>query len=104
MLEHGLAGCGESGVKNMFRCDKCGECCRSIGGNPIYADLDRGDGVCKYLIGDLCSIYDRRPVLCNIDECYDLYFKDLVSKEEYYERNLNVCEILKNRKLCRYHG
>lgn len=81
----------------MFECDKCGECCRSIGGNSLYADLDRGDGVCKYLEGNLCSIYDKRPTLCNVDLCYDLFFKNQMTKEEYYQRNMEVCLILKNK-------
>ncbi len=81
----------------MFKCDKCGECCRSIGGNILYTHLDRGDGVCKYLLGNLCSIYQNRPTLCNIDKCYDLFFKDKMSKEEFYRFNLEICNKLKDK-------
>lgn len=79
----------------MFKCDKCGLCCRNLKGVSLYADLDRGDGVCKYLEGNLCGIYNERPLLCRVDECYDKFFKDKFTKEEYYELNYKVCNNLK---------
>lgn len=81
----------------MFRCDCCGECCRNLDKSKIYKELDRGDGICKYLDGNICSIYSERPLLCRVDECYELYFKEQYSKEEYYELNYNICKKLKNK-------
>lgn len=52
----------------MYKCDMCGCCCRHIGNSEIYKNLDNGHGVCKYLVGNLCSIYNKRPLLCRIDE------------------------------------
>lgn len=40
----------------MFECDKCGECCRHLKGISIYAELDRGDGICKYL-KEICAVF-----------------------------------------------
>lgn len=80
----------------MFECDCCGCCCRNLKKSKLYKDLDRGDGVCKYLVGNICSIYDERPLFCRIDECYDLFFKDSISLEEYYKLNMNVCNKLKD--------
>lgn len=82
----------------MFNCDKCGQCCRHINLSEIYKDLDRGDGICKYLHGNLCSIYENRPLKCRIDECYEKYFADSISKNEFYEMNRSVCEFLKKRR------
>lgn len=82
----------------MFDCDCCGECCRHLNLSPLYADLDRGDGVCRYLEGNLCSIYDERPVLCRVDECYTLYFQKYMSLEEYYRCNKEICRRLKQEK------
>lgn len=79
----------------MFKCDKCGICCRNLDKSSLYSDLDRGDGTCKYLKGNLCSIYDNRPLPCRVDECYDLYFKNIMSREEYYEKNYAFCKKLK---------
>ena len=80
----------------MFECDSCGLCCMNIYKSEIYSELDRGDGVCKYLSGNLCSIYENRPLLCRIAECYELFFKDTMSLEEYYRLNIEECEKLKN--------
>ena len=83
----------------MFPCDKCGECCRNLKLSDLYQDLDRGDGVCKYLVGNLCSIYRSRPLLCRIDESYDSFFKDFMTREEFYYANLQVCSEQKKKKL-----
>lgn len=78
----------------MFRCSCCGECCRNLNNSLIYSKLDRGDGVCIYLNGNLCSIYEKRPLICRIDECYDAYFKKICTREEYYELNYKACKKL----------
>ncbi len=82
----------------MFPCDKCGECCRNLNISELYKDLDRGDGICKYLEGNLCSIYESRPLKCRIDESYDRFFSAKMTREEYYKLNLAVCSSLKNKK------
>lgn len=78
----------------MFPCTKCGACCRHVDRSPLYAALDRGDGVCRYLSGNLCSIYETRPLLCRVDLCYEMFFAGQMTKEEYYRRNLAACEEL----------
>jgi hypothetical protein len=79
----------------MFRCDCCGCCCRNLDKSDLYAALNRGDGVCRYLEGNLCSIYEVRPLLCRVDECYDMFFKSVMSRKEYYRLNKVECEKLK---------
>lgn len=88
------------GVK-MFKCDHCGCCCRSLFLSPIYANLDRGDGVCKYLDekASLCLIYEFRPLECNIDAMYEAYYSSIMSKADYYELNYSACKELKQNKL-----
>ncbi len=82
----------------MFDCDMCGECCRSIGGNELFSELDNGEGVCKYLNGNKCSIYQERPLLCRVDDFYDMYLSGKMSRDDYYRQNHAACEILKNRR------
>ena len=82
----------------MFICDKCGECCRNLSLSDMYADLDRGDGICKYLDGNLCSIHEERPLKCRIDESYAAFFADSMPIDEYYRLNYLSCNILKQRK------
>lgn len=79
----------------MFDCDCCGCCCRNLKKSELYADLDRGDGTCIYLKDNLCSIYNTRPLLCRIDECYEKFFYSVMSREEYYLLNKQECEKLK---------
>ncbi len=80
----------------MFECDCCGCCCKNLDKSELYADLDRGDGTCIYLAGNLCSIYDERPLLCRVDECYERYFCEFMEYEEYYRLNKEECKNLKN--------
>lgn len=81
----------------MFKCDCCGECCRNLNMSAIYSELDRGDGCCKYLIGNRCSIYESRPLLCRIDESYYVFFKETLTLEAYYNFNYEVCNKLKKK-------
>lgn len=81
-----------------FVCDKCGKCCRHLDTSSAYAELNRGDGVCRHLEGKLCSIYATRPLLCRVDESYDALFKGKMSKEEYYKLNYMACDIIKKMK------
>ena len=81
----------------MFHCDKCGLCCMSVGQNPIYRHLDRGDGICLYLDTEtrLCTIYASRPLLCNVDAAYEQLYRDSMSREEFYQLNYDACRQLK---------
>ena len=81
----------------MFMCDKCGECCRNLDKSPIYAELHSGNGVCKHLDGNLCSIYENRPLLCRVDESYDAFFKNTMTLEKYYKLNYKFCIKLKDQ-------
>lgn len=79
----------------MFECENCGCCCRNLDKNNLYVSLDRGDGVCRYLRENDCSIYEDRPLLCRVDESYELLFSDVMAREEYYRMNKQACERLR---------
>ena len=83
----------------MFNCDKCGLCCQQVSTSEIYAGLDRGDGICRYYDDStkLCSIYDSRPIICNVDKAYQEFFQDKMSMEEYYALNYKSCQTLKKK-------
>lgn len=82
----------------IFQCEQCGECCRNIGVLNFMPELDDGKGTCKYLDGNRCSIYQNRPILCRVDECYDRYYRDICSQDEFYQMNYQVCKMLKSKK------
>ena len=77
----------------MFECDKCGSCCMQVDRSILYAELDRGDGVCRFFDDKLklCAIYETRPLLCNVDDAYSIYFRDKISKDDYYNLNYEMC-------------
>lgn len=68
--------------------------------SDLYKDLDRGDGVCMYFdsTAKLCTIYENLPLKCNIDQFYEHFFKNTISKEEYYQLNYNSCKQLKQKE------
>ncbi len=65
--------------------------------SDIYSNLDRGDGICRYLDinSKLCSIYENRPDKCNVDKIYDMLYKNTLTKEEYYKLNYEACKFIK---------
>ena len=86
------------GFGTMYKCKKCGICCSNVDKSPLYSDLDRGDGKCKYYneTSKRCTIYESRPIKCNIEKTYELYFKDKLSKEDFYNLNYEACKTLRN--------
>lgn len=81
----------------MFKCDCCGLCCMNLRMSLLYGDLDRGDGACKYLDFDtkLCLVYENRPEKCNVNKMYELYYRGLMKRKQYYQLNYSVCRTLK---------
>ena len=84
----------------MFYCDCFGQCCRNIGDVKILEPLDDGTGVCKFLDREknLCKIYKSRPLFCNVDAMYRVFFADRMTIEEFYAANYEVCTKLKAGK------
>lgn len=85
--------------ENMFYCKKCGKCCCNLNKSTLFADLNRGDGVCVNFDEKtkLCKIYKSRPLKCNVDELYNIYLKDKISKKVYYKLNKMVCKLLEKK-------
>ncbi len=62
----------------MYPCTKCSLCCTKIGQilqkkeSVFQKEIDEfpykeKDGVCEMLKDKICSVYDNRPDLCNIE-------------------------------------
>lgn len=82
----------------MFKCDKCGECCRNLQKSSLYKDLHNGDGICRYLRGNECSIYEERPLICRVDAYYEKFLKDELNYDEYIQLNYKYCKELKKQR------
>lgn len=65
--------------------------------SPLYDELHDGNGICKYLVGNACSIYNDRPLLCKVDECYEEIFKNIISYNEFLDLNYNNCKKLQGK-------
>lgn len=78
-----------------FPCDQCGECCRHIDQIPQLATFDLGNGTCRYLEGNTCSIYNDRPEICRVDAMYEHFFKEQYTKKEFYQLNIEGCNTLR---------
>lgn len=81
---------------NHFPCKQCGLCCRLVGKSIRTKHLALKDGTCRYLNKktNLCSIYSSRPNVCRVDDYYDLKYKNIMSRDEFYSMNLKICKQL----------
>lgn len=79
-----------------FECQQCGECCRHLEGIDAFRDIQI-NGVCQYLVGDLCSIYTGRPDLCRFDEAYELLGQNM-TKAEFHRLCVLYCQQLRSLK------
>ena len=52
--------------------------------------------MCIHLKGNLCEIYDHRPLICSVDKMYETYFCSFYSREEYDKLNMDACQKLKS--------
>lgn len=77
----------------MFPCEQCGCCCRKVGESSLARHIAKANGACKYLneVTNLCMIYLDRPIFCRVDEFYEQFYKDKMSREEFYRLNKEDC-------------
>jgi uncharacterized protein len=93
----------------MFPCTGCGACCRKIGSvlEPIMdMDFPEGSvgnllkifpypfdekGACSQLDGNLCKVYEDRPLVCRID---DLGAALGMNMQDFYSNNITRCNEL----------
>ena len=85
---------------NAFSCDQCGLCCKNLDKSTSLDFLNRGDGVCVHFneSESLCNIYEDRPLLCRVEDGYTL-FKSQISKQKYYDLNMQSCTALKAQQM-----
>lgn len=77
---------------DKFPCIECGLCCGHAKEIEHLKNWVNETGRCKYLKNDnLCKIYDKRPLLCNVEESYSKIFYKIMSKKDFYIVNLQIC-------------
>tara|TARA_R100001510_G_C7504082_1_gene106534 strand:+ start:164 stop:457 length:294 start_codon:yes stop_codon:yes gene_type:complete len=77
-----------------FLCSQCGACCRAAGkmNGAKYGLPIKKDGSCANLVGNICSIYSKRPDICRVDSMtHSNLYKN---KKDYYIKATKNCHIL----------
>lgn len=90
-----------------FPCTQCGLCCRLVGqalahkeywDNPlIRAALEAfpystdENGTCEMLVDNKCSVYENRPLVCDIEKMAKLRGVD---KDYWYRISAGACNFL----------
>ncbi|GAG69463.1 unnamed protein product [marine sediment metagenome] len=90
-----------------FHCTGCGLCCNNIAKikrtvhplvwmQKLVNEFPYGtdeNGACMMLVDGQCSVYDDRPLLCNIERTADEL--DIgMTKKQWFDMNYRGCEIL----------
>lgn len=65
--------------------------------NIDFLELYNQNGICINLIEGECSIYAERPLLCRIDESYEVIFSANMTKADFYTLNAKACNELQER-------
>lgn len=96
----------------MFKCTKCGECCKKAGkiiATALSSKIDddlveeykkfpyaiNKDGSCSMLKGTLCSIYNVRPNVCNAEKVYKMFSVKKCSRVVAEDLHVKGCEIIR---------
>jgi len=87
-------------MKNKpYPCTSCGACCRRIdkiveGFKQIGLEFPYKwdeQGVCEKLVDNKCSVYETRPLMCNIEGVAEYMG---IPREEFFAMNIKVCNRL----------
>jgi Fe-S-cluster containining protein len=101
--------------RKPFPCNGCGGCCRKIASAVAFAKQSgfpdevcnfpykwNQQGVCEMLApGNRCKVYERRPLLCNVEEMYphivEYFMRETgqpIDHDTYIEYNTQACKTL----------
>lgn len=65
------------------------------------------DGKCEKFIDGKCSVYENRPIMCNVEKLYDTYIKTKNHTESdkiaWFRVNKEFCKIHKKERQCQSH-
>ncbi|WP_350636462.1 YkgJ family cysteine cluster protein, partial [Pseudoalteromonas sp. GW168-MNA-CIBAN-0100] len=58
--------------------------------------LDRSDGVCRYFDEQthLCTIYNKRPLVCRVEDYYETRLSSVISWDAFVDLNVEICNEL----------
>jgi Fe-S-cluster containining protein len=71
--------------------------------HPILEDIAefpydiKPDGSCSMLDGDICKVYQARPLICNTDWMYQQYWSKVMTLDQWYQRTKLTCDKLRGK-------
>ena len=70
-----------------------------VGKISFARHLALDDGTCKYFDKEkkLCTIYEKRPDFCRVDELYENVMSKHMTREEFYTLNKKICRQLQSK-------
>lgn len=77
-----------------FPCTGCGCCCKRVGlvkqflTEQEFPYNTNEIGYCEMLIDDMCSVYNDRPDICDVNK---MFLKSNLDIKEYYKLNIEQC-------------
>ena len=86
----------QGGSRSAFGCTQCGACCRlsaAPSGLPV-----KENGECVNLVGNLCSIYNDRPMVCRIDDLWAGLLADKMTRREAHLFGSYQCGLLQKHE------
>jgi Fe-S-cluster containining protein len=76
------------------KCSKCGLCCKHAGQVTGFPEETDEKGCCVHLKDNKCSIYENRPLICRVDDFYEVVKSKFENKDQYIAMNITVCNTL----------
>jgi hypothetical protein len=58
-----------------------------------YAFNSRGE--CEKLFNGFCTVYDKRPIVCDVDKMWALHYSDNMNQKDFYTLNKMKCGEIK---------
>lgn len=58
-------------------------------------DFDSGDGTCKYLRKNLCTVFEQRPNICRTEYMFRKYYSKTMTYAEFETKSLDACMQIK---------
>lgn len=79
-------------------CKRCGHCCFTITQNPqLFDGMIDDHGGCLHFDHErrLCKVYERRPLMCRVDDLYDALYTGVCTRAEYYAAQAASCLLIR---------
>jgi Fe-S-cluster containining protein len=89
---------------DKFPCTSCGLCCQRIYNLKEFSEAlsiqksmpdlifpySNESGICEKYIDNKCSVYEDRPIICNISKMQEILE---IEAKEFYKMNASICNL-----------